>query len=50
MEAKSKPNHFPKIKPANNASGEPNPAAKTQIVENNTKDIPNKNKFDCLSS
>ena len=29
-----KPIHLPKIKPPNKANGEPNPAAKTHIIEN----------------
>jgi hypothetical protein len=32
------PNHLPKIKPANKASGEPKPAAKTQRIENKIND------------
>ena len=48
--ANNKPNHLPKINPANKANGDPNPAANTHKIENIIKRIPNKNKFDCLSS
>ena len=48
--ANNKPNHFPKINPANKAKGEPNPAAKTQRVENMINNMPSRNKFVCLSS
>ena len=50
MRAKNNPNHLPKINPANKANGEPNPAAKTQIVANKINNIPSKNKFVCRSS
>ena len=33
----NKPNHLPKINPANKANGVPNPAAKTHKVENRIK-------------
>ena len=48
--ANNKPNHLPKINPDINASGEPNPAAKTHKVANKINKMPNKNKFDFLSS
>ena len=48
--AKNNPNHLPKINPANNAKGVPNPAANTHKIENKIKRIPNKNKFDFLNS
>ena len=48
--ANNRQNNFPKIKPANNANGDPNPAAKTHKVENKMNIMPNKNTFDCLSS
>ena len=48
--ATNKPNHLPKMNPANNAKGVPNPAANTHKIENEIKIIPNKNKLDSLSS
>ncbi len=50
MVANNIPSHLPNINPANNASGQPNPAAKTHIDANRIKDILNKNKFDSLNS
>ena len=44
------PNHFPKIKPAKIATGEPNPAAKTQTVVNNMNKTESKKKFLSRSS
>ena len=45
----SKPNHLPNINPANNAIGDPNPAAKTQIIVNRRKSMESKKKFDFLN-
>ena len=43
------PSHLPKINPAKIANGDPNPAAKTQIIVNKINKKANKNKFVCLS-
>ena len=44
------PNHLPKINPASNAIGKPNPAMTTQTIVDikNNKEI--KNKFVCFKS
>ncbi len=39
------PNHLPKINPANSATGDPNPAANTQMMVNIINVIDKKNKF-----
>ena len=44
------PNHLPKINPPNIATGDINPAAKTQIITKNKKNIDNKRIFDCFKS
>ena len=50
MTANINPNHFPKIKPANKASGDPKPAAKTHRAENKMNTTPKINRLDCLNS
>ena len=48
--ATNKPNHLPKMNPAKNTTGVPNPAAKTHKNQNELNIIHNKNKSDSLNS
>ena len=45
-----KPIHLPKINPAKIAIGDPNPAAKTQIIVNKINNKDNKNRLDFFNS
>ena len=47
---KKVPIHLPKMKPAKTATGDPKPAAKTQIIVKRKNRRANKNIFDCLNS
>ena len=44
MAANNNPNHLPKTNPANRASGDPKPAAKTHKAENRINTKPKKNR------